>query len=168
MNIIRQQRAIHWLQKNESLVLPYDTQPGDKPGGQTNVAESEAAWNAYQWNPPQYMPDFEEADDNASPKPTWAKLVEASDKMAIVDDRRYLLINLDHEGERRIIAAYGASSLNDEFKLRLSNRSTPTQDTEAARLRAKHAEIKAWINDSSRTVQELEKYNVTADSLWTV
>ena len=37
------------------LRLPYGLLPGSYPGGIVEVAADEAAWDAYTWNPPQYM-----------------------------------------------------------------------------------------------------------------
>ena len=55
------------------LSAPYGHAPGSKPGGVVEVATDEVAWNAYQWNPPQYL-GYIEGDLEASPKPSWDDL----------------------------------------------------------------------------------------------
>ena len=69
--------AINYLIENEGLIIPYGFDPGSKVGG-TVIITNENQWNSYQWNPPEYLNDqYPNSDPNASPKPTWEKLLEA-------------------------------------------------------------------------------------------
>ena len=70
--------AVSWLRQNSGLILPYGKYPGSYRGGSINVGETEAIWNAYQWNPPQYfVVEYPNPDPNASTKPTYEELLNA-------------------------------------------------------------------------------------------
>ena len=148
MNSSDANQAIYIL----GLTLPYDQQPGNYPGG--NVLEwTETTWNAYQWNPPQYLqagthtvdgrtfeiPADEGApyaalDPAASPKPTWTELQTAVSRV-MLDNRRYdQLAALKSECRQRITEAYGESTFYDEIETRLGGRHLTEQDTEAGSL----------------------------------
>ena len=166
------------------LVLPYDQQPGNYPGG--NVLEwTQASWDAYQWNPPQYLqtgthivdgreieiPTDEGApyaalDPAASPKPTWAELQTAVNRV-MLDNRRYdQLAALKSECRTRITAAYGENTFYDEIETRLGGRHLTEQDAERVRLQARYAIIKAWIESTDRTLAELDALDLTDDTNW--
>ena len=51
MDVRGLQRALRHL----GLALPYGLLPGNCPGGLVDVAADRAAWEAYRWNPPEYM-----------------------------------------------------------------------------------------------------------------
>ncbi len=60
------------------VAIPYGLKPAGAPGGRVNVIADEAAWDAYQWNPPEsWVHKYPEPDPNASPKPSWNTVIEA-------------------------------------------------------------------------------------------
>ena len=134
------------------LVLPYDQQPGNFPSG--HVREwTQASWDSYQWNPPQYLQtgthivdgrtivtspeigaEYAALDPAASPKPTWAELQTAVNRV-MLDNRRYdQLAALKSECRTRITAAYGESTFYDEIETRLGGRHLTEQDAETSSL----------------------------------
>ena len=46
-------------------------------GGVRPIIGIQAEWDAYGWNPPEYL-SFSAPDPEASPKPTWEELIEAA------------------------------------------------------------------------------------------
>jgi len=159
--------ALLYLQQHRNLVLPHGLLPGSYPGG-IDADFDEARWMAYQWNPPVGYPGLPE-DSAASAKPLWVTLVSA-DRLAQLADRREVhLALLRREAEKRIVWAYGESTLTDEFALRLRGGHTPAQDTERDRIRAKYQQLRAWVLDPARTVEELTdpaRFDPREDSLW--
>ena len=157
-------RAILYLYRNEGLVLPYGYPPGSFPGG-INSEFDETTWGVYQWNPPQHIPNYDTPDPEASPKPTWAKLVESDPKAVVATKKQELLNQLGEEARRRITRAYGVRDWNHEIQLRLRGSNTTEQDQERDRLRAVHATLEAQIKSASST-QTLEELNLTDDTVW--
>ena len=113
----------------------------------------EKAWNY--WGPIQYPIDT----------PTWLELVEA-ERLAMLDSfKQESTRSLRFICQRRITKAYGADSFNDEIATRTRGDSTPEQDAERERLRAKYREIKATLLSQS-TERELLSIDLDANSLW--
>ena len=92
-----------YLRDHEGLRVPYDLFPGgSRPGAGVyyNVGSDEATWNAYQWNPPQNG-SYDEADPNASPKPSWADLLRALELRAILDYKLGVEYSFEASAEHR-------------------------------------------------------------------
>lgn len=162
--------GIHQLVR-EGLVLPYGIMPGSHPEGvATAVQTSWANWKRrYGFNPPDFMAHLEEFatyDSAAGPKPTWATIRRAADRGRTTELRNAHLAAIVREGERRIVEAYGARNLDDEFKRRLSGRTTAAQDTERTRLVAKHDALETWLESTDRTLAELEAFDPADDAHW--
>ena len=161
--------------RNDGVELPYGLHPGSYPGGvHSEIMDSETTWNAYQWNPPEYLkhlPEYSATDANASSKPTWAQIIYASNnpypEISIEELRDRRLISLRRSCRGRITRAYGEDNHHDEIELRLGGRHTEAQDTERERLRTRYSIIKAWIESTDRTLTELEGLDLTDDANWT-
>ena len=73
-----QEYSIHELlinmQDSLGLVLPHGVLPQIE-------GNTESVWNAYQWNPPE---GYDDPDPEASPKPTWAEMLEAERKIILI------------------------------------------------------------------------------------
>lgn len=127
---------------------------------------TETLWNNYQWNPPVHGHEDPEGtfelDDEAPPKPTWEKLMLAYKSFKIPADRLFRVEELRFQCSRRISLAYGENSFEEEVKTRLNNDHTAEEDAERERLRARYAEIKAWIlaND------DLDRVDIYDDTVW--
>ena len=168
MDSLTFQIALNALVEN-GLVLPHGIKPGSFPGSwDINVFANEQNWNDYDWNPPEFLPeDYPTADPNASPKPTWAELQTAA-SMAMPAFRKVDIIReLKRVCRKRITDAYGQDNHHDEIELRLGGRHTEAQDTERERLRTRYSIIKAWIESTDRTLQELESLDLNDDDNWT-
>ena len=81
--------AIDW--DAAGVTFPYGFRPGSfpptynkhghvvAPGGIRNVGQTEAVWDAYQWNPPEFLTgSYPDPDPAASPKPPWATVLRAA------------------------------------------------------------------------------------------
>ena len=108
------QMAIHVLRES-GLRPPYGSLPGLYPGGWVFVGDSEATWNAYRWNPPEFM-NYASKDPDASPKPTWDELVQAS--VALGAGLSITAAAYDVETRESLLAEIGKGTLFDEFSLR--------------------------------------------------
>ena len=168
MNDEQLQSAINHLIEKEGLVLPYNAFPGSRPGGiVSNIAETEAHWATYTWNPPQFishLSDFSVTDTDASNKPTYASLMSASKKDELTDLRRYTLNLLKSEVRRRIILAYGADSFEDEVMRRLRGDKTPDQDIKRDRLRTTYNLLKATALTAN--AKALKALDILSDATW--
>ena len=146
--------AINWLRQQHQdppFKLPFDAMPGEPPDGD-EIVFTEDTWNSHRWNPPgavAYPPDTFDAD--ASPKPTWAMLVAAVAPAELAQARERAIADLKALCRRKITAAYGATSLNDEMLLRLRNGETAAQNTERDRLRVLFQMQKTAINAATTT-----------------
>ena len=149
------------------LKLPHGVLPGELPGGDAVTFTAET-WEAYQWNPPglgAYAVD--DWDDSAGPKPTWAMLQAAVGPAELAQAQRRAVGELKTLCRRKITAAYGAASLNDEMLLRLRDGETTAQNTERDRLRGLFQTQKTAINAATTTaaVESLLTAAVV-DSFW--
>lgn len=165
--VIDVNKSIVWLIENQSLSLPYGFLPGMNHGGQ-NLIDTQAKWNAYTWNPPQYLSSFNTADPNASAKPTWAELVSAHNAANLSDTRRQLVELANAEVTNRIAKNYHPQAhldRNKEWETRLSGDDMTAKDAERTRLIAVCHTLEASIN-AATTVTALEAIDVTSDSVW--
>ena len=77
MTKIDMQLAFLWLEDNRGLKVPYGIAPAKRPDETTfDTIFSEVEWGNYSWNPPPNS-GYDDPDPDASPKPTWAALLEA-------------------------------------------------------------------------------------------
>ena len=168
------QNGIIQLQE-EGLILPYNLPPASHPEGVASaVCTSWARWRTYEWNPPEFMSVNEimlqaygDTDLNASPKPNWVKIKEASNKIILLQLREVLLINLKAECRKRVSLNYTereSSDINEEIFIRLRKEQTPAQDLERDRLRGVYTTLKVRINGF--TAEELEAFDITDDAIW--
>ena len=162
------QLAISNLVEKEGLILPHGVFPGSLPGGVvSNIAENQAVWNTYDWDPPKFLshlPDFSVVDTNASDKPTYVALMVASGAGELDELKGRLLYLLKEETRRRVILAYEASSFEDELMIRLRGEGTPAQDIERDRLRTVYRGLKTTINAGS--LSKLQALDIQSDSVW--
>ena len=144
--------------------MPYGLDPGSTPGG-WNPPLKKTAWDAYQWNPPEYMSNEHPVlDPDASEKPTWQEIIAVIELAQLPIIRKRRLRELRRECQKRISIAYGETVLEDEILKRLRNGHTAEQDTERDRLRAKHTTIKSTIETMNYST--LNSFDPTLDSLW--
>ena len=165
------QIGINQLVAEGDLALPYGFMPGMRPGGiVTAIQTSWARWKrSYGFNPPDFMahlPEYAVSDPDASLKPGWRTILEASQRGRIARWRTEHQRSIEAEGERRITAAYGARDLDHEIKRRLAGMHTPVQDAERVRLAAKHGELETWVEHVDRTLADLEAFDPADDALW--
>ena len=114
--------AVAYLVENEALALPENAPyPFRWVNGQEQSPQfTESQWDNYDWNPPTHV-DEVERDPNASPKPTWAEMVEAYRKFTL-NDLKYIdsikipelsqhrtaltdAATIEHEGESLYVGA---------------------------------------------------------------
>ena len=161
--------ALSWLQAaTPPLILPFGAMPGESPGGAA-VTFTQATWdNEYRWNPPS-IHDFSNGDFDAtaSTKPSWAMLQAALAPAQLAQARRAALNELDDICQRKIIAAYGVTNLEEEILKRLRNAETPAMNTENYRLRMLHTTQEAAIN-AATTPSAVETLIIAAraDAFW--
>ena len=164
--------GIHYLRRTAGLVLPYNLMPGSKQGGEIPIT-SEAEHEDYGWNPPgnfvgnAAFPGYQDADPDASDKPTYAAIERAAGRGQISLARSLLQGHLRKECKRRITLGYGEREFDDEIAVRLRGATTQAQDAERDRLLGKYRERRDWINDAGTELGELQDFDVTADQRWT-
>ena len=157
-------RALNYLIRHTGLRLPHNNLPGRFPGGLAGEF-TEALWNAYPWNPGRGFEHLGTAA-GASEKPTWTALVIANTN-ALLEEGKDEVLRFIHEETtyRRIPAAYGQETLEDETLFRLANRQTTEQDAERVRLQAVAKALKAKVA-AATTLAELRKIAPEADATW--
>ena len=160
--------ALRHLQSNDPpLILPYCLAPGAKPGGAVPTF-TEKTWKKYRWNPPGTTNyNGQPVDTAASAKPTWAMLQAALAPAKLAQARDAALAELDDLCQKKIIAAYGVTNLQEEILKRLRNAETPAMNTENHRLRMLHTTQETAIN-SATTPAAVETLIVAAraDAFW--
>ena len=159
--------ALNYLRAQEPpLSLPFNAEPGEEPGGEAPTF-TEATWNDYRWNPPGASYPDGVFDETASAKPTWAMLQAAVAPAELAQAQRRAVGELKTLCRRKITAAYGAASLNDEMLLRLRDGETTAQNTERDRLRGLFQTQKTAINAATTTAAvESLLTAALADSFW--
>ena len=160
--------ALNWLRSQDPpLVPPFELSPGEAPGGNA-LTFTEETWNDYRWNPPgaqAYEADV--FDETASAKPTWAMIQAALAPAELAQAQQSAVAELSALCRRKITAAYGATSLNDEMLLRLRDGETAAQNTERDRLRGMFQTQKTAINGAATTAAvESLLTTALADSFW--
>ena len=142
-----------------------------------------AWWDSIEWNPGYsvkmaqiYFDEglitadellvMKKADPTAAPKLTWDEILLERKNYLFGDKRSTLLRDISFEVRQRITLNYGAVDTIDETFMRLRGDGTAAQNIERDRLRAKYQVHKAWINDSARTINELELFAVSSDVNW--
>ena len=155
------------LDGESPLKLPHGVLPGELPGG-TAVTFTADTWEAYQWNPPglgAYAVD--DTDDSADPKPTWAMLQAAATPAELAQAQRRAVGELKTICRRKITAAYGETSMDDEMLLRLRDGETAAQNTERDRLRGLFRARRDAINGATTTAAvESLLTAALADAFW--
>lgn len=160
------QAVFHYLVDQGEVVLPYDLMPGSRPGGIVEIA-TEEAWNAYGWNPPQYMahlPAYRDPDSMATPKLFWSVLVSNLDAAMTAQLRPRRLAELRDEGRERVTAAYEEATFYDEIELRLRHGHTHAQDLAREAVRVRYQTLKTIIEHLN--YEGLQAFNVKDDSFW--
>ena len=168
--------AMSWIDSHDpTRKFPHGLLPGTtwlKHGPIDETARgrfqpSADAYSALQYNPPEYATDhFPDADMSANirPMPTWEEVETAARESNLRRVRDVLPGALSLEAQRRITAAYGADSWEDEIQKRLRGATAPAQDTERDRLIAVyHAEIQRI---STMTDDEILAYDPSDDAIW--
>ena len=149
--------------------FPLDVRPGTF--GNPDIVEfDEAAWNAYQWNPP---PNFSDRDLNAAAKPTWNDLVEVREDALKQCRRTDNKKTIKYEETNRICAAYIGDQdipqtveLEILYRLRAPAAELAPKDVERDRLHGKAVALKAWIEHADRTLAELKAFDPADDAHW--
>ena len=158
--------ALHHL----GIRLPYGLDPGSIPGG-WNAPLTQEDWDDYQWNPPEYMThEYPDADPDASDKPTWQQILDASIPAKQGRISNNLIFTANQEVTRRIALAYhplAGRARNKEWQVRLSGIDLTAQDAERVRLIAVCHAIEVRINAATTTTQ-LEAIDIASDSVWNV
>ena len=116
------------------------------------------------WSAQAGFGECQEADRDASAKPTWAAIEAAHAIAAPPALREQREGELRAECRRRITAAYGAADWQDEIEKRAGGRVSAEQDAERDRLRATHAALKAAL--AGLTLGELEAFKPADDASW--
>ena len=168
MNRAQFDLALNWLREQDPpLILPFGATPGETPGGDAPTFTAET-WEQYRWNPPGAQAYEEGAfDADASAKPTWAMLQAALGSAELAQAQQRAVAELDALCQRKITAAYGAASLDDEVLLRLRDGETAAQNTERDRLRTLHRARRDSINAAATTAAvESLLTAALADSFW--
>ena len=170
-------RALRRLEREDGLRLPHGMEVGSTPGGTIEIV-GQGQWEAYGWNPPQYMlpgsvvgpyvdRDLVRVDPGASPKPTWAEIVEA----ARLEERDELLARrqarLRSECKRRICKGYGADSVEDEIFIRLSDAPGAAGHANRLAILDRYRDLRLWL-DAGATLQQIAEFNPLDDEHWPV
>ena len=161
------QRAINWLIENEGFRLPHGVIPGSRPGGQDTDFDEER-WNQTRFNPPSALPDLDTLDPNASPKPTWARLVEVDGIASLAGLRDERVYQANAEATRRIAVNYHPMAdmdRNKEWQVRFSGDDLTAENAERARLVTVCHNIETRIA-AATTEAELNAIDPFADSEW--
>ena len=168
MNRAQFDLALNWLREQDPpLILPFNAAPGEEPGGDAPTFTAET-WEQYQWNPPGSQAyEVGAFDDGASAKPTWAMIQAALAPAELAQAKGWAIAELHELCQRKITAAYGAASLDDEVLLRLRDGETAAQNTERDRLRTLHRARRDSINAAATTAAvESLLTAALADSFW--
>ena len=156
-------RALGWLEQEEGLILPFGFPVGSYRGGVRPII-SEAEWDAYDWNPPADL-SFSDPDPEASPKPTWAELIEAAGH-AERDDLVTLHIEaLRQECRTRITKAYGESSIEEEILKRLGDAPVAAGDQSRRLMIWRFRELRLWL-EVGASLTDLSGFDATDDTHW--
>lgn len=156
-------RALGWLEQEEGLILPFGFPVGGYAGGVRSIV-GQAEWDAYGWNPPEYL-SFSEPDPEASLKPTWAELIEASGA-AERDDLVALHIEaLRQECRTRITKAYGEETIEEEILRRLGDAPVAAGDQSRRLLISRFRELRLWI-EVGASLTDLSGFDATDDTHW--
>ena len=168
MNRAQFDLALNWLRgQNPPLILPFNAAPGEEPGGDAPTFTAET-WEQYQWNPPGSQAyEVGAFDDAASPKPTWAMIQAALAPAELAQAKDRAIAELHELCQRKITAAYGATSVEEETFLRLRDGETADQNTERDRLRTLYRARRDAIN-AVATAAAVESLLTAAlaDSFW--
>ena len=98
-------------------------------------------------------------------KPSWLKMLAAERRALLKHRKADRLQALRGEGQRRITAAYGAATFEEETALRLRGENAPQQDAERERLRGRYRALKARVEATS-TEAQLLAIDVRDQALW--
>ena len=99
------------------------------------------------------------------PKPTWLQMLAAERRALLKRLRADLVQDLRRVAQRRITAAYGTTSFEDELALRLRGEQTAEQDAARERLRARYRAIRDRIH-AAKTEGHLLGIEIDNDDLW--
>ena len=157
-----------WLVGKGELRVPWNLAPGDDPFSPIPLS-SESDYENYQWNPPQLVPDMG-YDEIASPKPTWAWLVEKWDEMRVEQLQSEINTELNDQATTRIGFVYHEDAQrypDKEWHVRLSGVDLTRQDAERLRLIGKYQEGKAQC-EVATNAEELGALlaRVKSESFW--
>ena len=154
--------AFSFLQ-SAGMKLPHDYIPGSTPGGRIYITTKEE-YDAEPYNPPSGFPDLE-YDLEASQKPDWWAVVEASRTWKDWDLRNMLSRQLSQECRRRITKAFDASDVFDELFKRDVGETKPEQYEQRTALLYKYRDLKGQVTEM--TLEQKEAFDPTDESHWT-
>lgn len=156
--------AISWMELHKGLVVPHGLPPGSVVGGLEDSFTAET-WAAYDWDTVGgAFSGITEPDPTASPKPTWGQITAAQRSASRSDLLTRVRRELADACRRRITAAYGERTLDDEILLRLRAGQTSAQDTERDRLRSRYKALLAGL--AAMTVAQLRAFVADDDKHW--
>ena len=143
--------------------LPHGLLPGSYPGGTVELT-TEEKWDAYQWNPPGYMPDDTGYDQDAGQKPPWSGIVVALE--SALREQRLAALELAIKGEcaRRINRLFDATNDRGEIWERLAGGNTPERLTERSRLLGVNRALRAAVGNLEP--DELAAFDPATDAHW--
>ena len=163
-------RALQAALAHLGLALPYGLLPGSYPGGVVEVATDEATWQAYRWNPPEYMRAG--ALYRIGPWRALRLTPHPRNPGALYNEFAYLDAAFTAgppapPARTRIATAYvGTPNRIEEITWRLNGRATAAQDAERARLVAACHALERRIGEAA-TIEALEAIDVSSDAAWT-
>ena len=163
MNAEEQDAAFSYMELCEAI-WPHGRRPGSFPGGSVTFV-TEEAWNNYRYNPNLYfnLP----YDLDASPKPSWGGIVEASKLGMQIRRLRHIQNRRTNECKKRIRFIFTQdrrSSLETEMFVRLNGGNTLENLALRQQILDRNEILKIWI--ASLFYNELLTLDVTDDQYW--
>ena len=157
------------------LILPYNKFPGSFRGGVIPLTVREK-WEAYRWNPPEFLPDYTESQEGASSKPPYEVIEDAIEPGYLLRVKPRLVAEASRECRRRITAAYGESTTEDEGFSRLQAleagaapdlvAKVAAGNAERDRLRSRFKALKGNV-EAATSKDALDAIDIMATATWT-
>ena len=120
-------------------------------------------WLATDWNPPTGAA-VRTADPNASLRPSYQRVQFYERRHRLEAKRRTIVGTLSAECHRRIYTQYGAADWREEVERRLNGETSPEQDIERERLRARYRALRDGFTALSDDA--LLAFDPAADDNW--